>query len=334
MFAAKPLIQLFSSYLLYAFYASNAFIVCIFLLQGKYGTGWIEDILLFMPGGVFLTLLIPALLFRRQFFVRQLIIIAFFVCFFTYFYLGFNIPSFATPEKHPVGMLRVMSANLGGINSNSKPLKEQIDNYMPDIVTFQETDQHKIRKVLPSSWNIHCVDHMCMASHYTIQYEKKLSRREFKLWGSYAVLYTVNINGTFVRVVNVHMETPRKGFETLLASLRKFNLHGMKNNINQRFNEARNIIGLTIEDSPVLLMGDFNMPVNSRMYREYYSEFSNAFSDNGWGFGDTKYTRYHGIRIDHVLMNHHLSSSNAWTAEDIGGDHRPLFADIYFTDLP
>jgi len=70
------------------------------------------------------------------------------------------------------------------------------------------------------------------------------------------------------------------------------------------------------------------MPVESAIYRRYWSDFSNAFSDAGWGWGATKATRWHGIRIDHVLVGHGASALRAWVAPHLDGDHRPMAADL------
>ena len=42
--------------------------------------------------------------------------------------------------------------------------------------------------------------------------------------------------------------------------------------------------------SPILA-GDFNLPVDSAIYREYWSGYRDAFSDAGWGFGYTEWPR-------------------------------------------
>jgi endonuclease/exonuclease/phosphatase (EEP) superfamily protein YafD len=66
------------------------------------------------------------------------------------------------------------------------------------------------------------------------------------------------------------------------------------------------------------------MPVDSAIYRRYWSAWQNAFSTAGLGFGYTKYTRRWGIRIDHVLAGDEWRVLEARVGPDLGGDHRPV----------
>jgi endonuclease/exonuclease/phosphatase family metal-dependent hydrolase len=221
-----------------------------------------------------------------------------------------------------------MSVNAGGMKKNKNGLEEQIKYGKPNLIAFQETDDYKIKKILPSHWNIHCIDHKCLTSEYELSYIKKLSRRPFGGWGSYGVLYQTVINGRPVNVVNVHLETPRKGFED--TRWRDFDFTPMYKNTEQRYREARNVSMMIDNNYPTILLGDFNMPSDSRIYLRYFSEYINAIDDNVRGLAYTKFTKIHGIRIDHVLVNKNLSTTNAWVGEDFGGDHRPIFTGINF----
>ena len=51
----------------------------------------------------------------------------------------------------------------------------------------------------------------------------------------------------------------------------------------------------------MLVLGDFNMPPDSAIYRRCWSDFSNAFDSAGFGFGSTHFTHRTAVRIDHVL---------------------------------
>ena len=78
----------------------------------------------------------------------------------------------------------------------------------------------------------------------------------------------------------------------------------------------------------VIVAGDFNMPVESAIYRANWSGFTNAFSCAGWGFGATKATGWHGIRIDHVLLGPGWTCLGASVGPDLGLDHRPMMVDL------
>jgi endonuclease/exonuclease/phosphatase (EEP) superfamily protein YafD len=48
----------------------------------------------------------------------------------------------------------------------------------------------------------------------------------------------------------------------------------------------------------------------------------------GWGYGYSKFTRWHGLRIDHVLADDNWRVANSYVADDHGGDHRPVVANL------
>jgi endonuclease/exonuclease/phosphatase (EEP) superfamily protein YafD len=50
-----------------------------------------------------------------------------------------------------------------------------------------------------------------------------------------------------------------------------------------------------------LVAGDFNMPAESAIFRECWANRTDAFRAAGWGFGHTKFSRWWGTRIDHIL---------------------------------
>jgi endonuclease/exonuclease/phosphatase (EEP) superfamily protein YafD len=76
-------------------------------------------------------------------------------------------------------------------------------------------------------------------------------------------------------------------------------------------------------------MGDFNLPVESAIYRANWAGFTNAFSQQGLGFGYTKHTRWHGIRIDHVLARSGWDIERAWVGPSAGGDHLPVIVELH-----
>jgi endonuclease/exonuclease/phosphatase (EEP) superfamily protein YafD len=81
-------------------------------------------------------------------------------------------------------------------------------------------------------------------------------------------------------------------------------------------------------EGPIVIAGDFNMPVESAIYQQYWSNWENAFSSAGLGYGHTKFTRFFGARIDHVLVNREWDVLAARIGPNLGGDHRPLFVDL------
>ena len=77
-----------------------------------------------------------------------------------------------------------------------------------------------------------------------------------------------------------------------------------------------------------LLAGDFNMPVESAIYGQCWSRFSNAFDAVGLGLGHTKFTRWRGVRIDHILAGPGWRFRRCWVGPDVHSDHHPVIAEV------
>src|SRR5262249_41243319 len=83
-----------------------------------------------------------------------------------------------------------------------------------------------------------------------------------------------------------------------------------------------------------IVVGDFNLPVESAIYREAWGAGSNAFSRTGLGFGWTEETRWHRVRVDHVLRGPDWECRRAWVEPRLGFDHRAVVADLVLTRAP
>jgi endonuclease/exonuclease/phosphatase family metal-dependent hydrolase len=131
-----------------------------------------------------------------------------------------------------------------------------------------------------------------------------------------------------ISVVNVHLETVRQGMERVIA--RSFYAAAaMESNANvRRLESAVAVSWAARSELPLLVAGDFNMPSDSAIYRQYWSVLGNAFERCGRGYGYTKFERGYGIRIDHVLYDRHWDCVAATIDPSMGGDHRPLIVDL------
>jgi endonuclease/exonuclease/phosphatase family metal-dependent hydrolase len=146
-----------------------------------------------------------------------------------------------------------------------------------------------------------------------------------------AVRYVLDAPGGPLTVVLVHLQTVRSGLDQILERGPKGGAALAANSAIRAEESAA--LRRWIDERPAvrgtLVLGDFNMPVESAVYRRSWSDLGNAFSRAGAGLGWTKRTRWHGVRIDHVLCSVELHASGARIAEDVGSDHRPLVARLY-----
>ena len=152
--------------------------------------------------------------------------------------------------------------------------------------------------------------------------------------------------------VNLHLETARKGLESLLGSeglvpdiatgvpspeqgqrVSQSGIDPVALNARVREGEAERASvwsARKMDEVPVIIAGDFNMPVESSIYRRYWSGLTNAFDSKGLGFG---FSKHEGsllrLRIDHVLSAPKwFRVRGAWVGADVGSDHRPMIADV------
>jgi endonuclease/exonuclease/phosphatase (EEP) superfamily protein YafD len=80
--------------------------------------------------------------------------------------------------------------------------------------------------------------------------------------------------------------------------------------------------------------GDFNTPTRSAVYRESWTDLTNAFSAAGWGLGHTHFSRRIGVRIDHILASDHWHVTSCEVGPDVGSAHRPVVAELKRPSAP
>lgn len=135
-----------------------------------------------------------------------------------------------------------------------------------------------------------------------------------------------------ITLIDVHLPTVRPGIETAMGS--KFrDLSELRRIIGIREQASRSARAWVGEPAPSMIaVGDFNMPVESRIYRRDWSAFRNAFDDAGTGWGTTKQTSWFGVRIDHILFAPSWRCRRIWVGPPMGSDHRPVIADLVRED--
>ena len=128
-----------------------------------------------------------------------------------------------------------------------------------------------------------------------------------------------------IRAANLHLETPRKGLEGLMSGDRR----RLQNNTDIRGIESKLARAWVADGSgPLVVLGDFNTPVESNFFRESWGDLSDAFSVAGTGLGMTKHNGWIRVRIDHVLTSDEWHVDHARVEDEAYSDHRPLIVDL------
>lgn len=234
----------------------------------------------------------------------------------------------AAPDGFP---LRVATYNVEGGDRVARRLREFVAVHRPDLLGLQEC-RDPLRRELAALLDGYHVDVSagCLASRFPIDSVRAMPQSQFERVGGLLVTtYHVRTPGGPVALTNLHLETPRKGLEWLLGSRLGLAPTRIADNITLRDIESR-AARRWVERArgPRLVIGDFNLPPDSRIYRASWSDLQNAWGETGVGFGYTRLSGWIRARIDHVLADEQFHVVQALVGADYGSDHLPLIADL------
>jgi endonuclease/exonuclease/phosphatase (EEP) superfamily protein YafD len=256
--------------------------------------------------------------------------------------MGFCIPR-ARPAAADGPALRVLTCNLKGKCNDNAALARLIKETMPDIVALQGC-WGEVRIRWPAGWHVCQVADFVVASRYPVVHQGADHYWSLPGHGLHMDMFccTVQAAGRDIDFYSVHLLSPHRGLAAVLdrqTLLRPSDGPTLDAEIEQRRLESEDAHHFMRDRaSPSILAGDFNMPVDSTIYRRYWAEFRDAFFDAGLGFGYTEWPylrgRHFGVRIDHVLTGSGWRCRRCWVGPDVGSDHLPLLADLSLLTEP
>lgn len=308
----------------------------IFLRYGADASWW-GTVLAFSPRwplALPLAILLPAALLMRQWKALTIQVLAAGILIGPV--MGFRFSGLGSECPTLSGLnLRVLTCNLQGDSVDLERFQSALAEVGPDLVAIQEYPHSLAQAVFPEEdWFVVESGEFCVASRYPIQSFQSLNRRTIGGWGDFAIVCRVNGPEGHFEFVNLHLSSVRHGIERLRASRfegasdaaavferRRYESQAIRNCLNE------------IKD-PVLVVGDFNMPVESVIYSEYWASYRNLFSEAGRGFGATFKTSWHGVRIDPVLADGNWKPICCRVGPNIGSDHLPLVAELRHVASP
>ncbi len=297
---------------------------------------WPATLILFAPRwlvGLPLVLAVPAALAVRR---RALWPLGMAALLWLFPLMGFQVP-LSSPSTTTGTPLRVVTLNMGQDRVAPHSLAELVRDQNADLVMLQECPAD-FQAQWPADWHMQRAGQIVIAARYPLDLVDE-SRRltPASRWPP--------VNGLLVRahlptgpiyVACVHQTSPREGLAEVLdrqtgVSLRRAGK--VNENLSIRSTESTAVGNwLAGAAHPLLIGGDFNMPVDSRIYRAVWARYENAFSRVGFGFGHTKFEPLgpleYGIRIDHWLCTGDCQFERCWVGPNLGSDHRPLIADL------
>ena len=226
--------------------------------------------------------------------------------------------------------LRLITFNVEAIqNTRIASVPLALSGYGADVVTFQECNARLTAPELwPAGWSTRIEGDICLASRFPILSARVEDRIRTGTQGGTGtvVIFRLAAPPDSFDVAVVHLETPRKGLEPLRYG---GSVGSLKLNILVRDAGSSRSSRWIAEQSPdAIITGDFNLPVESRIFRTHWSRCPDAFTTAGRGFGWTRVLKRFSARIDHVLTCGSWRAQHAEVGPDLGSDHLPLIVDL------
>ena len=233
--------------------------------------------------------------------------------------------------------VRVVSFNADGGRAAAQILPSMLDRWGAQVVAFQECGEElaTAARRMPG-WNVHTSRDLCFMSRFPIRDSAVMDRSALDRikqsepdapgGAGYVVRFVLDGPRGPIRAANLHLETPRKGFEGLMSG----DWRRMQNNTELRAIESKLARNWVTEGAgPLVVLGDFNTPIESAIFREEWSNLADAFTVAGSGLGVTKHNGWIGARIDHVLTSDewHVNRATVDTEQRLS-DHSALIVDL------
>jgi endonuclease/exonuclease/phosphatase (EEP) superfamily protein YafD len=244
--------------------------------------------------------------------------------------MGFRVHASWSEQPYD---LRILTCNVENDTFSKAALERVIDQLRPDIVALQEV-RTRAQLVWPEGWHVIKRDEFVLASRYAIVERGRIGRPR-NPYAIAALRFTVELPTGQLDVFNLHFESPRPGIEAVIngrTGIAFSQLPRLQAILDLRSTESQLVSNWVAETpDPKIVVGDFNMPTDSTIFRRDWRGYQDAFSARGWGFGFTKLSQKrgwsYGARIDHVLASPQLRCVRSFVADGIGSDHFPLAAD-------
>jgi vancomycin resistance protein VanJ len=287
------------------------------------------------PGLVPLALLVPLAAVLRARLLLPLIASA---LVYLFGIMGLCVPwPWDAAQAVPTEMVTMMSWNAEGGATDWKSVRQLIDNEDIGIVALQDSGQ-AIESVLPEGWHVAHAEGLILASRYPIKDQQIWRREQLPPTRQQAVALYALIDRPEgpLAVCCIQLGSPFGEPNGLLdrASISNLNMPDQIQLLDYWRDRESEELSKWIAGLPQIdvIAGDFNMPVESQIYRRWWNGYVNAFSKVGSGFGWTRLANCgrirFGLRVDHVLVADSWAAANCKVGPKITSDHMPVIVQI------
>jgi endonuclease/exonuclease/phosphatase (EEP) superfamily protein YafD len=289
---------------------------------------WPATVLLFSPRWLLAIPLIPlalaAVCWRR----RSLTVVLLTLLLILGPIMGFQFPWRAALSTTPPGKrLRVLTCNMHW----QKPLEPSLERLLaeadPDVVAVQELPAGSFDYFSGEQWHVHRTGGLFLASRYPIRLSVRLGDDSMKGPGK-LMRYELETPDGVVVLFSLHFASPREGLNET-TEFPETGFVELVENSDVRWEQSEGLVRLVDEvTEPVLVMGDFNTPSESAIFRRVWGRYTDAFMAAGWGWGYTFFAKKTTVRIDHILVGPGWYCERCWVGPFVGSPHHPLLADL------
>ncbi|GFO70077.1 hypothetical protein GMLC_36560 [Geomonas limicola] len=248
--------------------------------------------------------------------------------------------------------LRLMTWNIKYGSYPLEPLLAELERSRPDVVLFQDAIGALTGPLAGyfRDWQVYSHGQFVIASRYPLS---DLEVRELPRAGEgQEYLHCrLHLGGSTVSLYNVHFKTPRRSLNEFRTARKRpwylpLAIEALSHNAETRQLQAAAVArALSREAGPVLVAGDFNAPVTTRVVGMLAEQgLKDAFDERGRGYGFSygqlllkhrlPWLRLSFMRIDHVMSSRGFVTLRCWTGTGIASDHRPVLADLALQPAP
>ena len=294
---------------------------------------WPATLLLFGPRWLLAIPLLPLGLAAARWRRRSLAVVLLALLLILGPVMGFQVPWHAVGSRAPSGeRLRVLTFNIHYHTPHRAALERLLAEAEPDVVAVQELpSQEPFDYFDGEEWYVNRTRRFVLASRYPIRQVVLLGDHSMEVPGSIA-RYELETSAGVVTLFSLHLASPRQGLYEAIHHPAS-GIVELEDNSEVRRQQSENLVRLADEvKGPVLLVGDFNTPSESAIFRRVWGRYTDAFAQAGWGWGYTFLAAKTAVRIDHILAGPGWYCERCWVGENIGSPHRPVLADLILSD--
>jgi vancomycin resistance protein VanJ len=246
--------------------------------------------------------------------------------------MGFCLPNSISGPPDGAFRIRIFTANIGD-GTKVNVLRSQVQTAKPDVITLQEAPSQLLEVLDEPDWHWQSARGLVVGSRFPILETDVFEGSIVGRYHDNGLRMHVRTPAGDIWVCCVYLDSPRNGFESLMVTRRGiFGVDGIRKNTEQR-SELSRLVSKWVGDlqGPTIVAGDMNQPPESYFQRRDWSAWRDAYATVGLGYGHTWFSSWHGLRIDHVLIDQHWGVASCHVAGFNGGDHHPLVADLTLT---